>query len=251
METPPTPSDIDGLRRQIEVAQKNLEHLEQMKPLAHLASTVVHDVRNSLGVISSTSQFVLTHLKPADKEKQAWEMVVRNVETIKGILKSYLGFAKQFETNREMASPDELVERIAHFIESQARKQNTRIEKKLNSEGARLSIDVAAVESSLLNLALNALEAVEHDGAVKFITSLDPERKQFLIEVEDSGQGIAPELQEKLFQPFFTTKKNGTGMGLYSAKISVQNHGGTLTLKSQKGAGTKITLAFPLAASKS
>ncbi len=246
MEAPAASSEIEELKRQIELAQKDLERLEQMKPLAQLASTVVHDVRNSLGVISSTSQFVLTHLKPADKEKQAWEMVVRNVETIRGILKSYLGFAKQFETERELASPDQILDRISHFVELQAKKQNTRIEKALSGSGTRLMLDVAAIESSLLNIALNALEAVEHDGAVKFSSGLSEDRKWFLIEISDTGPGVAAETREKLFQPFFTTKKSGTGMGLYSAKIAVQNHGGSLQFDSRPGKGTRMIFCLPL-----
>ncbi len=246
MGTQSSPLDAEELKKQIELAKKDLERLEQIKPLAHLASTMVHDIRNSLGIISSTAQFALTNLKPAEKEKQAWEMVVRNVETIKSNLKSYLGFAKQFETNRESILPNDIINRVCHFIETQAKKQNTRIEKNLDGTNTYLMLDVAAIESSILNMALNALESVEQDGAVRFATRLDAKDHLFIIEIEDTGPGIPADIQEKLFQPFFTTKKTGTGMGLYSAKAAAQNHGGKITCESTQGKGTKMIFSLPL-----
>lgn len=246
METSSKPTDVAELQKQLDLAKKDLERLEQIKPLAHLASTVVHDIRNSLGIISSTSQFVLTHLKPEEKEKQAWEMVVRNVETIKNILKSYLGFAKQFETNREATVLNDVVNRVCHYLEAPARKQNTKIEKDLETGNCSLLLDVAAIESSILNIALNALEAVEHDGAVQFLTRLDGQAKNLELVISDTGAGIAPDVQIRLFQPFFTTKKSGTGMGLYSAKVALENHGGKILCESAPGQGTRFTLTLPV-----
>lgn len=238
--------EVQTLRSQMEVAKKELEKLERIKPLASVASSVVHDIRNSLGIISSTAQFVLSKQKPQERERQAWELVERNVESINKILKGYLGLARQVENIKEPFSLNDLVNRICRFIENQSRKQNIKLEKSLDPSVPALMIEVAAIESSILNIALNAMEAMEHDGAITFTTRKDDAGKKVVLEIQDSGPGMPQEVLDKLFIPFFTTKKTGTGMGLYSAKVSIENNDGKISCESRAGSGTKMILSFPL-----
>src|SRR3989344_5161899 len=124
-------SELSGLQKNLEAAQEELARLERIKPLASAAAAVVHDVRNSLGVIQSTAQFVLSKLKPAEREKEAWELVERNVESIRHLLKGYLGLSRQTENPKEPTSINEMVERVTHFIDVQCSKNNIRVEKDL------------------------------------------------------------------------------------------------------------------------
>src|SRR6185295_9137885 len=110
--TPLPQDEIKTLRNHLDIATRELEKLERMKPLASSAAVVVHDIRNSLGIIQSTTQFALKKLKPGNEEKAAWEMVERNVETIKKILKNYLGLARQGEGKKEPASLNDLIENV-------------------------------------------------------------------------------------------------------------------------------------------
>ncbi|MBI2119588.1 MAG: hypothetical protein HYT97_08180 [Elusimicrobia bacterium] len=236
--------EIQILKTHLELAKKDLARFEKTKTLAHVAPSVVHDIRNSLGVISSTSQFVLSILKPDEKERQAWELVQRNVENIKNLLKSYLQLAREVENTKQKCSINEIVNSVAHFIEIQAKKQNTSIEKNLAKNLPLLNLDMPAIESSVLNIAINALESLENQGAVKFRTYSDEKGENLFLEIEDTGPGISPENLERIFSPFFTTKKTGTGMGLYSAKAAVENNDGKITCKSKLGEGSKMILEF-------
>lgn len=236
--------EIQMLKAQLELAKKDLARFEKTKTLAHVAPSVVHDIRNSLGVISSTSQFVLSILKPDEKERQAWELVQRNVENIKNLLKSYLQLAREVENTKQKCSINDIVNNVSHFIEIQAKKQNTLIEKNLAENLPLLNLDMPAIESSVLNIAINALESIENQGTIKFTTRSDETGEIVFLEIEDTGPGIAPENLEKIFSPFFTTKKTGTGMGLYSARAAVENNDGKISCSSNLGQGSKMIFSF-------
>jgi signal transduction histidine kinase len=212
-------------------------------PLASAAASVVHDVNNSLGVIQSTAQFVLRHLKPSTQEKEAWELVERNVESIRRLLKSYLGLARQTEKPKELTSINELIERVTHFIDVQCTKNNIRIIKDLSMPLPRVMVESSAVESAILNLSLNAIEAIGQGGTLKFTTQDSESDKSVKFILEDSGPGISKETMENIFTPFFTTKENGTGMGLYSVKAILTQNNGKISCESQPGK-TRMILTF-------
>ena len=236
--------DLNKIRGHLEIAKRELQKLERMKPLASSAAVVVHDVRNSLGVIQSTAQFVLKKLKPSDQEKKAWELVERNVETIKKILKSYLGLARQAEGRKESSSINDIVERVAHFMEAQAKKSGVNVVISLNPSVPKIHLDESSIESAVLNLAINAIEAMDKGGSLTF-TTLAKDGKWLILEIEDTGPGISKDLQENLFMPFFTTKADGTGMGLYSAKAILNQNGGDIQAESRPGS-TRMILSFPI-----
>lgn len=243
--TPPAP-DLEELKAQLEQAKKDLEMMERAKSLGLVTSSVVHDIRNSLGVISSTSQFVLNKLEPSEKEREAWMLVERNVDNIKKILKGFLGLARQAESVKQAASLNDLAARVSHFIDTQARRQNTKIETALAPGLPDIVIDAFSLESCILNLSINSLEALGQAGKLVLKTRHDRDQKMIFLEIEDDGPGMTPEAFAKKFTPFFTTKKTGTGMGLYSAKLAVEQNGGTLTCESRAGQGTRMILAFSL-----
>ena len=107
----------------------------------------------------------------------------------------------------------------------------------------KLLLNGSAVESAILNLAINAIEAMEKGGTLTLTTRLK-EDKTIILEVEDTGPGIPEEIKGMLFTPFFTTKVSGTGMGLYSAKAIANQSGGKIHAESRPGL-TKMILSFP------
>ena len=248
-ETTQEKSEPASLRKNLEAAQTELAALARMKPLASAAAAVVHDVRNSLGVIQSTAQFVLSKLKPSEKEREAWELVERNVESIRKLLKGYLGLARQNESPKEESSLNELAERVSRFIDVQCKNGNVRVVKHLAVPLQKIMIESSAIESAVLNLSLNAVEAMAGGGTLQFTTKNHSSPASVALEIEDSGPGIPAEAREKLFTPFFTTKKNGTGMGLYSAKAIVTQNGGEIDCESKPGK-TRMILTFPAAPPK-
>lgn len=235
--------DNEALKKRLAAIEKEMQNLERLKPLATIASSVVHDVRNSLGIIASTAQFVLNRLDPPEKMKQHWEMVMRNVEIIQKILKGYMGIAQQTET-KELSSINEIIERVCRYLDAQSRHKNIKLEKNLESSLPHLLLDISAIESAVLNISLNAFDAIENSGTLKFTTKTDARKEKVIVEIEDTGAGISEEHLSKIFSPFFTTKKSGTGMGLYSAKAIVENNNGKISCESKVGRGTRMILSF-------
>ena len=240
---PLDPSQISDLERKLKIAHEELARLERIKPLSSAAAAVVHDVRNSLGVIQSTAQFVLSKLKPSEREKEAWELVERNVESIRKLLKGYLGLARQTESSKEEASLNEIVERVSHFVEPQCKKNNVKISMDLAPSLPKIMMDAPAVESAILNLSINGIEAMTGGGTLSFASKAQPEIKLVTLTIEDSGAGIPQDIRDKIFTPFYTTKAKGSGIGLYSARAIMQQNNGNLTYESKPG-NTKMILTF-------
>ncbi|OGR94471.1 MAG: hypothetical protein A2902_02170 [Elusimicrobia bacterium RIFCSPLOWO2_01_FULL_64_13] len=240
-----TQQELDLLRRNLDLASQEINRINRIKPLANAAAAVVHDIRNSLGVISSTAQFVLNKLSPGEKERQAWELVTRNVESIKNLLTGYLGMARQTEARRESCFLNDIVDRVSHFVDARARKQGVKVETDLARDLPELVLNIHAVETAVLNIAINAIDAMPDGGTLKFATRAEPARseKRVMLDISDTGPGIPPEIMDKIFMPFFTTKGQGTGMGLYSAKAAVENSDGELACRSRPGE-TRMTLSF-------
>ncbi len=234
-----------ALERQLEAVKDEMERLERMKPLASIASSVVHDIRNSLGIISSTAQFVLSKMEQADQMKQSWEMVLRNVDTIQKILKSYLGLARQVDNRKEPVSVNDIVEHVIKYVDNQTQKAGIAVKKELDASVPNSELDVPAIESAVLNIVINAIDVMEKGGTLTFSTAHSSGQKSVTIQVRDTGAGISEKNLVKIFSPFFTTKDKGTGMGLYSAKMAVENNGGTISCESKPGTGTMMALSFP------
>ena len=129
-------------------------------------------------------------------------------------------------------------------MEAQAKKSGVNVVISLDPSVPKILLDESSIESAVLNLAINAVEAMDKGGSLTF-TTLAKDDKWLILEIEDTGPGISKDLQENLFMPFFTTKADGTGMGLYSAKAILNKNGGDIQAESRPGS-TKMILSFLL-----
>jgi signal transduction histidine kinase len=174
---------------------------------------------------------------------------VAEVGRLERILQSFLRFTERHELNLKPGSLNDLLADLAEFIEPEARSKGIQVRLGLDPELGTFSFDVDLVRQVFLNLILNAKHAMEEKGGELILRTRVVERdgKAWAVgEVIDTGKGIPPRLLEKIFRLYFSTKKDGSGLGLATSKRIAEEHGGFIEVESEEGKGSQFSVFLPL-----
>lgn len=214
---------------------------EKLSSLAEIASGVVHEVRNPLGAIKGAVEILEDELAETSPRREFANIAKMEVERINKLVSEFLNFASTPKLEKTAADLNELVNSVLLLVEPQAEKQNVSITANLTNENPHLELDVEQIKQVLLNLTLNAIQAMPDGG--KLIFSTKSTNDQVTIEVADTGTGIEEKNLRRIFDPFFSTREKSLGLGLSIAYKIIAEHGGNLSAKnSTKGAIFQIRL---------
>jgi two-component system NtrC family sensor kinase len=247
----------------LEAAQKQLIQSEKMAAIGELAAGVAHELNNPMGGILGYSQYALEKLsskKAADLADDDIEMQCRFLEDIeqqarrcKTIIKNLLKFSRtSAKTEFEHFNLNQALEETLTFVQHQLDMKNILLEKNLDQNLPAYYGNASQLQQVFTNIMLNAQQAMLEGGSLKIETRFSPPIGEFqgCVEVEftDTGMGIPPEILNKIFEPFYTTKDvgKGTGLGLSISYGIIKEHQGDILVKSKVGEGTTFTLVLPL-----
>lgn len=230
-------------------AQKRIEGTEKMATIGQLAAGVAHEINNPLGGILVYTHLLLEDTGKNDPRRENLEKVARETARVRDIVRGLLEFSRQTEPRIENTDINVLILKTLGLVERQAMFKNVKTIKKFDKSIPPLAIDKDKICQVLLNVVVNAAEAMDvNGGTLKIATGYSKSPDMVEIAVSDTGSGISPENLKRLFEPFFTTKDPGQGVGLGLA-ISygiVRKHGGNIDVKSMAGKGTTVTISLPL-----
>ena len=230
---------------QVEVMKKTDELLksERLSAIGNLAARIAHDLRNPLSVIQSTSQILKIKLddKLDDKTREQWARLDRAVSRMSHQLEDVMDYVRMSPLKKKDYSLcvilQDIVERISKPEE---------ITIHLPKNDRVIFCDPEKLEIVFVNLIMNSIQAIKNAGIISIGIFDDPQNPgNVLIKVSDTGSGIPNELIDKIFEPLFTTKQIGTGLGLSSCKNIIEQHGGTISVSSKIGNGTTFTIKIP------
>jgi signal transduction histidine kinase len=228
--------------RELQEAQASLLHQEKMAAFGLLAAGIAHEVGNPLASISSLVQMLARrHTDPYTQEKLA--LVEGQLTRIQGTLRELVDFSRPATRQKSAINLNDAIDEALHIAKYYKRTKSKTIE----SDFAADLPPVQAVSDQLvqlfLNLALNAIDATDKNGRIQLSTRLV--EGQIEARVRDDGHGIRPEDHAKVFQPYYTTKDNGTGLGLFVSRKIVADLGGTIDFASTPGQGTTFVVRLP------
>jgi len=236
-------------------ALNQLRHADRLATAGKLASGIAHELGTPLNVVMGRAKLIRNDVLARDEARRNGQIIEDQAARMTLIIRQLLDFARAREARRAPANARDLVERVVRFLQPLAEKQSTVLSFGTLSDGARVDVDAGQLEQVLTNLTVNALQALQAGGAVRFAvyareTPLQPDGtggKYVVIEVDDSGPGMAPQVMARVFEPFFTTKEvgEGTGLGLSVAYGIVQEHGGFFTVDSAPGRGSRFCVHLP------
>jgi signal transduction histidine kinase len=236
--------DLDSL----ESINTQLQVSERLAALGRITAGVAHEVKNPL----NSMRLWLENLKeslPADQEsgaQQAVGVLDKEIDRLDAVVKRFLDFTRPMEIRLEATQLSQLLPEVLEIAEPQLRKANIQLAQLLPIDVPEVYVDRALLKQAVLNLVLNAAEAMPNGGQLRLVLSRRSEMAE--ITVSDTGKGIPPENKQKIFQLFFTTRPGGSGIGLASAFRIVQLHNGSIDFTSEVGRGTTFRIELPLAA---
>lgn len=228
--------------------EAELVRAAQMSLVGELAAGLAHEIKNPLAGIQGAVDILIRRRDPADPEREALEGVRREVVRIDATVRAILERTRPRAVERVPASLVEAAQRAALLVRDQVESSGrpVRVVFEPPASDLVLPIDVARIEDAVLNLLLNAVEAVEGEGRVELRVRRDTASREAVVEIEDTGRGIAPADLEVVFAPFYTTRPSGTGLGLAAVRRIVRAHGGRVDVASELGRGSTLTIRLPL-----
>jgi two-component system NtrC family sensor kinase len=244
---------LTSLQERDKRSEIKLLQSEKQASIGKLAGGVAHEINNPL-----TGIFTFTHLLLRQKDLPAevrsdLETIAQETERVRKIVKGLLDFSRQTELDRESTDVNRLVRFTISLVENQALIKGVALNLEAGEGLPMLTLDRNQMQSVLLNIIINALDATEPGGSITITTGIGlsaakPDQKGVQIVCTDTGCGILPENLDKLFDPFFTTKEigQGTGLGLAVSYGIVERHGGTLWVQSKVGRGSTFTVWLPI-----
>ncbi len=229
-------------------AQEELVKRERLAALGELAAVVAHEVRNPLGVIFNSIVSLRKILQPSGDAAMLLSIVGEEADRLNRIVGDLLDFARPNEPSIQQESLREVIEEAVHVARSEASNSPVEMRIELSPDLSPLGIDARLVRQALLNVVLNGVQAMPKGGTLTVRASTEKRggRAYARVDVIDTGLGIPTEVQSRMFQPFFTTKASGTGLGLAVVKRIVDAHRGEISVESRPGSGTTFTLHLPV-----
>lgn len=235
--------------REIKRLEEKLKRSEKLAAIGKLAAGVAHEIRNPLGSVRGFAQFLSHALKDRPQEQEYSKTMVKEVDRIDRVVTDLLIFARPLEARLAPVDINELVEHTLRLVHADAQYQGVEIHKDISPDLGKLPLDENQMAQALLNLLLNAIQAVKAGENIEVGAGLYENGTRLNIWVESNGPSIPPEQREKIFDPFFTTRKKGTGLGLSIVHKIVENHGGEIMVESplsDKSHGCRFTISIPI-----
>jgi len=226
--------------------ERQLEKAERLSALGQLAAGVAHEIRNPLNAISMASQRLKRSFSPSDPEKvedfQTLTGVIRDeIRRLNGIIEEFLSFSKSRRLELREYPIANVIQKIIYLVREEAEEKGIVIHAQLPDDALLIPMDMDKLQQALLNIIKNAMESIENKGEITITAAMD-EKNLFRIAITDTGCGMTREEVEKIFNPEYTTKEKGLGLGLALAHEMIHGHGGEIRVWSQKNKGTTFEI---------
>ncbi len=222
--------------------QQQLMQAKNLAAIGEMAATVAHEIKNPLAGISGAIHVLRDTLQGDDPRRDIMGEILEQVRRLDETVRQLLMLSKPWKPSKQNCELRNLVRQISSVAEEDQQYSHIRFifegEERLHAQ-----VDPTMLQQVLLNLIQNSAQAIQGQGQITFTFERDGNSPRIL--VTDSGPGVAPEIRDRLFRPFVTTKAHGTGLGLAICKKILEAHGGTISIESPPGAGAVVSLVFP------
>jgi two-component system NtrC family sensor kinase len=243
---------VNKRTEELVAVQTQMAQSEKLASIGRLAAGVAHEINNPLGGILTFSMLALEDCDDDHPMKESLEVIVKQTLRCRETVKGLLDFARQSSSTPALTEVNSVVDKTLLLLENQAIFQNIRTVRKFSPNLPNVLIDAGQLQQLVINLVINAADAMEENGVLTLETSKAPRSEEILLRISDTGKGIPEDILPLIFEPFFTTKKvgKGTGLGLSIVHGIVTRAGGKIEVASSSK-GATFTIRLPIAREES
>ncbi|MDD5724137.1 MAG: ATP-binding protein [Syntrophales bacterium] len=247
-----TPRPVKGTDRYIIVQrditefktlEKKFYESQKLAAIGQLSAGIAHEVRNPLSSIKMSLQILEKRMRPEGNDLKRFKIARREVEHLETLVNDILIYAKPSDPTKKPSSIKKIINHALAMAEKSMSDKHIQVEAAFAKDMSPLDADPAMLEHAFLNIYHNAIDAMADNGKISI--SVRQETGRFRIEIRDDGCGISKEDMPYIFNPFFTKKSFGTGLGLAQIKKIIDLHHGTIEISSEEGKGTVVMITFP------
>lgn len=229
--------------------EEQLRRAERLSALGELSAVLAHEIRNPLGSIRGTAEILKDDLRPGEKKYEFLEILVKETDRLNRVVEDFLQLARPIQVERSTCDLVAELGVVVDLVSSEAAARGVRL-LLVPAEIPQVPGDPEKLRQAFLNLILNGIQATMKEGVLTITvcrTGNDMGPPPGVeISFADTGEGIAPDLLARIFEPFYTTKEGGTGLGLAITQRIVESHGGKIAVESEKGKGTVFRVRLPV-----
>lgn len=240
---------VAGICRDITERMETEKRIRESERLAHigkLTTSLAHEIRNPLSSVKMNSQIIMKNTEFDGNDKRRMEIIVHEISRLERILDEMLDFAKPVKLNLEPASINNVMDACLEIMDARIREKSIAVKKLYSRRLPRILFDHEKMEQAIINILLNAVEVLPQGGNIEIVTKQSRRDGRALqVEICDDGPGIGAEDLPYVFDPFFSNKKKGTGLGLFNVKKIIEAHGGAGSAALRKPHGTRVSLTIP------
>jgi signal transduction histidine kinase len=224
--------------------KERLSKAERLSALGEMAAGISHEIRNPLGIIRSSAELLKKKVTKFDPSNTIPDIIVEEASRLNNIITGFINFASP---RRPVLSPcriEEVIEKNITYLSMQLAENGYAINKSYQNSLPEIQADANMLYQSFLNIFINAMQAMPGGGTIDVAIRAD--NNIVAINFDDEGQGIDDPVLEKIWDPFFTTKEMGTGLGLGIVKNIIESHGGSIQILNREQGGARVTVELPV-----
>ena len=224
--------------------EEQLSRTKHLSTLGEMVAGVSHEIRNPLGIISSSAELLNKKMGPEDPMAQITDIIIQESSRLNNIITDFLNFARPKAPNLYPSRIVDIIAKNISFLSSQLEQRGFRIETRFEANSVMMDVDADMLYQAFLNILINAMQAMPEGGTITIKTK--SAQQSLWIAFEDEGEGVSQQAMEKIWDPFFTTKEKGTGLGLGIVKNIIEAHEGQIRLENRKDGGVRVSIRLPI-----
>lgn len=224
--------------------KEKLNRAERLSSLGEMVAGISHEIRNPLGIIRSSAELLKKRVEKFDPSNSIPDIIVEESTRLNSIITDFLDYAKPRNPNPTPCRLDEVIEKNIKFLASQIAAQGYVILRDYNGNSAEIIADADMLYQAFLNILINAMQAMPGGGTIQVDVFSDSDT--VTAQIKDEGEGVSDDVVNKIWDPFFTTKETGTGLGLGIVKNIIESHEGNIRIENRSEKGSRVTIELPL-----
>jgi signal transduction histidine kinase len=223
---------------------EQLNRAEHLSTLGEMVAGISHEIRNPLGIIRSSSELLKKKMAGRDPSSSIPDIIIEESVRLNNIITDFLNFAKPKSPYLTACHIENVLEKNINFLASQIKEEGYIIKKHYDNDIPEINADADMLYQAFLNILINAMQAMSEGGTIYVkVRAVD---NTVTVVFEDEGEGIPKDIKEKIWDPFFTTKAKGTGLGLGIVKNIIESHKGSVSIDNKPVAGTRVKVILPV-----